>query len=245
MTFTVADMHRVNDGAHFEAYSLRGVDYAFINPFIGVDHAWMSAPTFPPHAHAGLSAISYLFLDSETGIANRDSLGSQNLISPGGLHWAAAGKGIVHEENPAEVGKTVHLLQIFINLPRTLQNAAPFVLSLPPQDVPVMHKNGVAIRVPLGSFEHIRSPITPPTEVTMLDITLDKNTEFTIHVPTGLNAFFILISGALRVENQWLDFQQGHVKVPLFLAQPESRTINMTTHNQRAQLVFFSGTPLL
>ncbi|WP_436304007.1 MULTISPECIES: pirin-like C-terminal cupin domain-containing protein [unclassified Variovorax] len=55
-----------------------------IDPFLGIDHAWMSAPTFPPHPHAGFSAVTYLFLDSETGIANPDSPGNSTLIQPGG-----------------------------------------------------------------------------------------------------------------------------------------------------------------
>ncbi|WP_455820879.1 pirin family protein [Pseudomonas cerasi] len=61
-----------------------------------------------------MSAVSYLLSDSETGMPNRDSLGTQSLIQPGGFHWTMAGKGIVHKEVPAEQGKTVHGLQIFI-----------------------------------------------------------------------------------------------------------------------------------
>jgi len=90
---TIVHLQRANQGSHFRAFSLRDVDPALVDPFLGVDHAWISAPTFPPHPHAGFSAVSYLFLDSETGISNRDSLGNQNLIQPGGLHWTAAGRG--------------------------------------------------------------------------------------------------------------------------------------------------------
>ena len=56
---------------------------ALINPFMNADHAWMCAPTFPQHPHAGLSAISYVFEASETGIDNRDSLGTHHLIRSG------------------------------------------------------------------------------------------------------------------------------------------------------------------
>ena len=106
-----------------------------IDPFIGVEHAWVSAPTFPPHPHAGLSAVSYLFLDLETGIVNHDSIGSRNLIQPGGLHWATVGSGIVHEEVPAEAGKTVHSVQVFVALHAERRSIAPFALSLAPQGV--------------------------------------------------------------------------------------------------------------
>ena len=68
-TSAVARLQRSNRGSHFRAYGLRGDEAgALIDPFLGVDHAWISAPTFPPHPHAGFSALSYLFLDSETGI---------------------------------------------------------------------------------------------------------------------------------------------------------------------------------
>lgn len=105
----IASLQRANHGSHFRAYALRGVA-ALIAPILGVDHAWMSGPTFPPHRHAGFSAVSYPFPDSETGIDNRDSIGSHNLIRPGGLHWATAGSRIIHEEVPAESGKTLHSL---------------------------------------------------------------------------------------------------------------------------------------
>ena len=126
MTTTIARMQRANRGSQFRAYRLHGSDPSQLDPFMGIDHAWMSAPTFPPHPHAGFSAVTYLFLDSETGIANRDSQGNSTLIEPGGLHWTAAGRGVVHEENPAVLGRTAHLLQIFVNLPRERQGVVPF-----------------------------------------------------------------------------------------------------------------------
>ena len=145
----IARLQRMNHGSQFRAFSLRGDMYAKpIDPFLGVDHAWISGPTFPPHPHAGFSAVSYLFLDSETGIDNEDSLGNRNLIQPGGLHWTAAGDGVVHEEVPAVTGKTVHMLQMFINLPANKQAEAPFVFSVETQDVPVVHLAGAKIRVP-------------------------------------------------------------------------------------------------
>lgn len=49
---------------------------------------------------------------------------------------------MVHEEVPTETGKTVHMLQVFINLPLHLQGGAPFVFSLEAEDVPVVQLPG-------------------------------------------------------------------------------------------------------
>lgn len=59
---TTARLQRMNHGSHFRAYGLHGNETAaLIDPFLGVDHAWISASTFPPHPHAGFSAVSYCF----------------------------------------------------------------------------------------------------------------------------------------------------------------------------------------
>jgi len=51
----VPPVQRTNHGSHFRAYGLRGMA-KLIDPFIGIDHAWMSeiGCRFPPHKYADL-----------------------------------------------------------------------------------------------------------------------------------------------------------------------------------------------
>jgi redox-sensitive bicupin YhaK (pirin superfamily) len=220
---------------------LRGAP-GLINPFLGVDHAWMSGPTFPPHHHAGFSAVSYLFLDSETGIDNRDSAGTQNLIRPGGLHWATAGRGIVHEEVPSESGKTVHSLQIFVGLAEAKQSIAPFALTLEPEEVPVVVLPGCNVRVPAGSFGNTRSPLTPPTDVTMLDIALEEGARLEVPIAAGQCAFVMPIFGTVRVDDQ--NFGQDDLNLPVFRAQKTPHTITLQAFQGGAKAMLFAGAPL-
>lgn len=221
---------------------LHGSDPAQIDPFLGIDHAWMSAPTFPPHPHAGFSAVTYLLLDSETGIANRDSQGNRTLIEPGGLHWTAAGRGVVHEENPAVPGRTVHLLQIFVNLPRERQGAAPFALSLAPQDVPVVQRPGVRVRIPFGSFGGVHSPLVPPTEVILLDVSLDAGAELELPLAAGQRAFVMPINGRAEVDGE--RFGLDDLGVPILAAATEAATHKLAATQGAAQLAVFIGEPL-
>ncbi len=241
MKTIIAPIQRANHGQHFRAYGLRGLA-SVIDPFINVDHAWMSAPTFPPHPHAGFSAVSYPFLDSETGIANRDSIGSNNLIQPGGLHWATAGRGIVHEEIPAEVGKTLHSLQIFIDLPRERQDVTPFVLGLEPQDVPVVNLPGVKVRVPVGRFGAVLSPLNPPTDVTILDISLEPGAELLIPIAAGHSAFFMPIFGTVEVDGR--PFGLDDLKLPVYLAQDTPHEVLLRGSLASSKVMLFSGKPL-
>lgn len=237
----IVSLQRMNRGSHFRAYALRAE--GMIDPFLGVDHAWMSGPTFPPHPHAGFSAVSYLFLDSETGINNRDNIGTHNLIRPGGLHWTTAGRGVVHEEVPAETGKTVHSLQIFVDLPLERKNVEPFPLILEPQDVPVVQLPGVKVRVPVGSFADALSPLTPPTDVTMLDISLEEGAELAVPIEAGHAAFVMPIFGTATVDGQGFDLND--LKLPVFPALATPHAISIQAPHGSAKVVLFSGRPLL
>lgn len=239
----IAQLHPMNIGSGFRARALRGGEMAApIDPFLGVDHARMSAATFATHPHAGFSAVSYLFLDSETGINNRDSLGTRNLIQPGGLHWTAAGRGVVHDEVPAVIGKMVHMLQIFVNLAVEKQGNAPFALSLEPQDVPAVNFPGIKIRVPLGSFGEATSPLQPPTEVRLLDISLDEDASLLVPVPAGHSVFVMPIFGAVLIDGQ--AFDANDPRLPVFQAQESPREISLRADGGNAKAVVFSGTPL-
>lgn len=240
MPLTVT-LQRANHGSHFRAFGLRGAA-RHINPFLGVDHAWMSAPTFPPHPHAGLSAVSYVFLDAETGLRNQDSLGNDNLIRPGGLHWMAAGSSVVHEEVPAEGGKTVHSLQIFVAIPPALQGAAPFVLSLEPHDIPVVQTAGSKVRVALGSFGAARSPMQAPNDVTMLDISLDSGAALDLPVAAGECAFLMPIFGTVLVDGE--AFGLNELQLPVYPAMAAPYTIHLKASGAGAKVMLFSGRPL-
>jgi len=239
----IAQLRGMNIGNGFRAFALRGggKDNS-IDPFLGVDHARMSEPTFATHPHAGFSAVSYLFLDSETGINNRDSLGTRNLIKPGGLHWTAAGRGVVHDEVPAETGKTVHMLQIFVNLPTAKQQDAPFAMSLEPQDVPLVQLPGANIRVPLGSLGGTRSPMRPPTEVNLIDISLEDGAELVLPVAAGQGAFILPVAGSIEMDGQSFDAKEP--RLPLFAMQATTQNIKINARQGSAHVVLFSGKPL-
>lgn len=236
-------LQRANHGRQFRAFGFRGAEVAdLIDPFLGVDHAWMSGPTFPPHPHAGFSAISYVFLDSETGLDNRDSLGTRNLIAPGALHWTAAGRGVVHEEVPAESGKTAHVLQIFVNLPQPRQSDPPFTLSLAAEDVPVVRLPHAKIRVPLGAYGDTRSPLIPPTAVSLLDIALEEGADVTVPVAAGHAAFVMPIHGTLTIDGERFDSEEA--QLPVFSARPNPFAVTLRAPQGRSKAVLFAGTPL-
>lgn len=238
----VATLQRVNHGAHFRAHGLRNIAPELIDPFMGVDHAWISAPTFPPHPHAGFSAVTYMFLDSETAIANQDSLGNHNLIEPGGVHWTKAARGVVHEESPAITGRTAHLLQIFVNLEAGKQNDAPEAMGLEPHEVPVVQIPAGKIRVPLGHYGDVVSPLKAPTEVTLLDISLNEFADLSIPIQAHWNSFVMPIFGNVVINGEV--FEGGGGTLPIIQSCPMNQAVSISAGTGGAKVVLFSGPPL-
>jgi redox-sensitive bicupin YhaK (pirin superfamily) len=232
-------MQHVNHGLHFRAHALRD-ERARIAPFIGVDHAWMSAPTFPPHRHAGIAVVSYVFGDSETAIENRDSLGNHNLIEPGGLHWLTAGSGVVHEEIPAVRGQTVHSLQVFVALSPAAQKGEPSAIGLAAHEIPIIQRPGATIRVPLGAFDGAQSPLVPPTNVTMLDIALELDIELKLPLPANGTVFLLPVTGRVAVDGDMLDPERPGV--PLYPAQSGERTVRLAVGEAPARIMLFAAT---
>jgi len=170
-----------------------------LDPFLAFDHFRMGEPFFPPHPHAGFSAVTYMFPQSANGFLNRDSRGERIEIHPGDLHWTCAGSGLMHEEVPIVDGVVCHGLQIFVNLPAAKKWTKPEVFHLRAADIPRVTAEGVDVRLVVGSHQGRTSPLAPPTEVSLLDVVLAPGGEFDHVAPGGESRFVYVIEGSVDV----------------------------------------------
>lgn len=137
-----------------------------LGPWVFFDH--MGPVDFPPeegvnvrpHPHIGLATVTYLF-DGE--ILHRDSLGSVQPIRPGAVNLMVAGKGITHSERtPAEflaTGQHIEGLQLWLALPEKDEETAAAFFHYAAEDLPLVHKNDVALRVMIGEGFGVTSPV--------------------------------------------------------------------------------------
>jgi redox-sensitive bicupin YhaK (pirin superfamily) len=141
-------------------------DKRMVGPFIFIDHMGpsdMSAEEnldIGPHPHIGLSTLTYLF---EGAVFHRDSLGTEMEIRPGQVNWMTAGKGIVHSERtPAylrHTEKKLHGLQIWVALPKELEEMEPGFFHASADELPQWELDGVSYKLIAGTIFGKKSPV--------------------------------------------------------------------------------------
>lgn len=236
---TIADAMRRPGPQGFQVQAISAALTAGgMDPFLNIDVFEMNRPIFPPHPHAGFSALTYILHESPTGFRNRDSLGHDLTIAPGSLYWTTAGAGVMHEEVPLEKGKTALGLQIFVNLSIAKKRIAPGFLHLHAQDVPHVKTHGALARLLLGESAGESSPLSPPTAVRLIDVTLEPGAAYTQSLTATENAFVFVMSGAVVFGAQTAFASQ------VARSETDGDTLTLKAGPDGARAILFAGEPL-
>jgi redox-sensitive bicupin YhaK (pirin superfamily) len=233
--------HRGKMSSSFEVAGLRE-SAPWMDPFLSIDHFLMSAPTFAPHPHAGFSAVTVILENSPGSIRNRDSLGTDELIPPGAVHWTQAGSGILHEEIPTASPIPCHGLQIFVALPDELELSAPRIYHLDPTAVPtVVTEGGSHVRVLCGSFDSATSSLEAPGGAYMWDVHLKPGQSFVGQPPKGHSAFAFVLAGEGVIDQ---DTDSLTVTQDQAAGFTDDGLIQIRAHTKAVQVLIAGGLPL-
>jgi redox-sensitive bicupin YhaK (pirin superfamily) len=190
--------HRITRA--FTAASLRPGPVA-MGHVLNVDHFHMSEPTFPPHPHAGFSAVTWMLPWSTGGFVNRDSHGDRSRIVPGALHWTLAGSGMLHEEIPELPGVDCEGLQIFVKLPEALELTAPAAYHVAPEAVPTLERAGGSVRVLAGAVDGVAAAVPSYARTTLLHVDV-TGAGIDVEVPAEVDAFALVLRGAGTIHGE-------------------------------------------
>ncbi|MCE1200915.1 MAG: pirin family protein [Bacteroidia bacterium] len=148
-----------------------------VGPFIYIDHmgpAKLDERTsfdVLPHPHIGLSTLTFLF---DGSIMHRDSLGNAVEIQPGEVNWMTAGKGIVHSERTPEYlrhsEKSLHGLQIWVALPKQLEEMEPEFFHISESEIPKWEQNGASFKLIAGEAFNRKSGVPVYSRLYMIEI---------------------------------------------------------------------------
>lgn len=148
-----------------------------VGPFAFIDHMGPAKMKegegldVPPHPHIGLSTLTYLF---EGSMMHRDSLGTEIEIKPGEVNWMTAGSGIVHSERTPDYlrgsDKILHGLQIWVALPKSLEQMEPAFVHVGDQEVPHWKTGDLSFKLIAGAIKDKKSPVPVYSPLYLLEI---------------------------------------------------------------------------
>ena len=180
-----------------------------VGPFAFIDHMGPTCMSdyenldVPPHPHIGLSTLTYLF---EGTIMHKDSLGTEMEIKPGQINWMTAGKGIVHSERTPEYlrssDKMLHGLQIWVALPKELEQMEPSFFHVPENQIPEWKMDNIAFKLIAGEVLGKKSPVPVYSPLYLLELKSTTRQTVTIGAHLfGESALYILEGSIVSEEN--------------------------------------------
>ena len=213
-----------------------------VGPFVFIDHMGPACLKehqnldVPPHPHIGLSTLTYLF---DGAIFHRDSMGNAIEIKPGEVNWMTAGKGVVHSERTPEYlrkeDKYLHGFQIWIGLPKALEQSEPSFHHINKEDIPTWQENGITYKLIAGSIKDKTSPV--PVHSKLYFIEIKTETAQTINIGDQLygEVGMYVLDGTVKIEGN--DYGSKQLLIAKNASLCEFNTNGKTT------LYLFGGEP--
>lgn len=190
-----------------------------------------------PHPHIGLATVTYLMKGQ---IHHRDSLGTDQWITPGAVNWMVAGDGITHSERTdGEIRSALHSLlgiQTWVALPKGAEDGAAGFAHAPQAALPLLEGEGKSLRLILGDAWGARAPIKTPSEMFYADAVLQPGAAIPLpdnHEDRGV----YVLHGQVEVAGQ--SFDAGRMMV----FRPGDR-ISVMAGPQGARLLLLGGETL-
>lgn len=184
-----------------------------VGPFIFIDH--MGPSTIQKdsyldvgqHPHIGLSTLTYLF---EGQIHHRDSMGSDQIITPGSVNWMTAGKGVTHtERTPTQIrdgnSYPLHGFQIWVALPKNLEQMEPEFHHFDKDQLPAWEEGGLKYRLIAGQGYGHKAPVPVYSPLFMLEIKSEKDTTLEIQNQVKGEIGICVISGSINACDQVIE----------------------------------------
>lgn len=247
--FRGAPEHWVGNGFRVSNYFPSATDFEKrMSPFFLLDyHAPREySPTTKrrgvgTHPHRGFETVTIAY---QGAVAHRDSTGAGGVIRPGEVQWMTAGGGILHneyhEESFARAGGVMHMMQIWVNLPRRHKMTAPKYQPLTIADIPevTLPDDTGTVRVISGVYEATKGSASTFTPAHMLDLRLKPGAEVRLPTPKDYNTALLVLSGQVKA-NESAAVSEGQ----FVLFKNDGDEVRVTALAD-AIVLFLSGEPI-
>ncbi|HYB64394.1 MAG TPA: pirin family protein [Steroidobacteraceae bacterium] len=185
-----------------------------------------------PHPHIGLQTFTWMI---EGEVVHRDSLGNEQVITPGQVNLMTAGAGIAHAEDsaPGRAGR-LHAAQLWIALPEGQRQRPPAFRNYP--HLPLLESGGFSVRVLAGSAFGQTSPAEVYSPLVGLDLTAAGTAALAVPLTASFEHAALALSGAASVAGEAL------APGTLLYFGPGREELTLWTE-RAARILLIGGTP--
>jgi len=141
----------------------------------------------PYHPHSGVGTFTYT---RTADLHHRDTQGEQGVVPAGSVQWMAAGNGIWHEEMYVPQGTGVKGMQLWLQLPPELENAAPSYQVASAQALPTVGP----VTVLAGAYEAVESPMALPWKLNYFWVSLKPGEAWRFEPPIDHDVAWLYVA---------------------------------------------------
>ncbi len=214
-------------------------DDSTLDPFLLLDHFGSDNPQdyikgFPWHPHRGMETVTYMWTGE---VEHGDSMGNKGVIKSGDVQWMTAGSGIIHQEMPQKYDGLMQGFQLWINLPAKKKMVDPKYRGIVKEQIPMVQKDGVKIKVIAGKVDGTQGPIRDlAIDIEYFDVKLASGKTFEHTTTKEDTVFAYIVEGSVEVQGKTITQGQCVVFGKGDFAKIDSKNIS--------RFLFVSGEPL-
>jgi hypothetical protein len=158
----------------------------------------------PPHPHIGLQTVTWLLAGE---VRHDDSLGSEAVVTPGGVNVMTAGRAIAHaERTPVDNGGRLSGIQLWAALPDANRGIDPAFEKI--AEVPQVESPGGIAQVFFGSLMGTTSPAAHYSEIVGADLTVHPGETLELDLQESYEHALLLLDGDCAFEGQPLEMKK-------------------------------------
>lgn len=194
------------------------------------------------HPHRGFETVT---IDYSGSLEHHDNKGNHGILNPGDVQWMTAGSGVLHKEYHEEAfskkGGLLHMVQLWVNLPKKDKMTDPKYQAL--EKASFGHQglkdDAGEVNVIAGNFNDVKGPAHTHSPINIYNLTLNEGKTVEIHEPDTFNTGFLVINGDLKVNGEH-NVQTGD----FVLMENNDDMFTLEAVSEQATVLMLSGEPL-
>lgn len=248
--FRGPEFHMVGDGFRVSQYLPVGInDMKRLSPMILLDyhapHYYEPSSTIRgvgAHPHRGFETVTIAY---DGKVEHHDNKGNHGIIGPGDVQWMTAASGILHKEYHetefSKKGGILHMIQLWVNLPKDKKMIEPKYQTLLKSDMGILklNNNQGEISIISGEVNGVKGPADTFTDINIYNVTLNNNGRVSLNEPSDFNTGILVLKGEIKINGENIGKESDFI-----LFDNVEGSISVEAITKDALFIVLSGRPI-